>query len=196
MNIKTWCIAAVAAALVAAGGLVFASGAGAQDGDAAGGRTGIMARVAEKLGIGEEQLRSAFKDPQLDAVSEALANGRINEEQAANARERIEQGKPPLGVVRAHAVLQARRAIIESAAGALGITADELRAELRAGASIADVATERGVSIDDVKARIIADAEARLAALVADGRIDQAGADAALATLSERLDEIVTRARP
>jgi hypothetical protein len=51
------------------------------------------------------------------------------------------------------------------------------------------------MSVDDVKAQMLTDAEAKLAALVADGRITQERADAALAKLGERIDEIVERSR-
>jgi hypothetical protein len=180
-------------ALVSLAALGVASRVSAQDGtDTA--RRPILERVAEKLGIDVETLRGAFKDARLDAVDDAVANGAITEEQAAKARERIEQGKPLRYGHRA-AALRVRRAIVESAAGAIGMTLEELREELKAGKSIADVAGEHGVSIDNVKSRIVSDATTKLDELVADGRIDQARADAALAKLQERLDTIVTRKR-
>lgn len=187
-----WLIAVLAVAALAIGGLLVVATASAQDG---GDRPGMLERVAGKLGIDVETLRGAFTEARLDAVDEALAAGRINEEQAATARERIEQGKPPYRLARARAMLDARQAIVRSAAAALGVTAEELRAELRDGGSIASVAAERGVSIDDVKGRIVSDAETKLASLVAEGRMDQAQADAALARLTSRLDQIVERTR-
>ena len=187
-----WLIAVLAVAALAIGGLLVVATASAQDG---GDRPGMLERVAGKLGIDVETLRGAFTEARLDAVDEALAAGRINEEQAATARERIEQGKPPYRLARARAMLDARQAIVRSAAAELGVTAEELRAELRDGGSIASVAAERGVSIDDVKGRIVSDAETKLASLVAEGRMDQALADAALARLTSRLDQIVERTR-
>jgi hypothetical protein len=75
------------------------------------------------------------------------------------------------------------------------MTFDELKAELQTGDSIADVAGEQGVSLDTVKAEITADAEAKLGVAVANGRITQERADAALARLSENLDEILNRSK-
>lgn len=190
-----WLIAVLAVATLAIGGLLVVATASAQDGGDGGDRPGMLERVAGKLGIDVETLRGAFTEARLDAVDEALAAGRINEEQAATARERIEQGKPPYRLARARAMLDARQAIVRSAAAELGVTAEELRAELRDGGSIASVAAERGVSIDDVKGRIVSDAETKLASLVAEGRMDQALADAALARLTSRLDQIVERTR-
>jgi hypothetical protein len=171
-----------------------AATAGAQE-DGTGGSTGLLARVAEKLGIDVETVRGAFKDARLDAVDEALAEGRITEGQAATARERIEHGESPRRLARLHAMHRARHAIVESAASALGMTGDELRAELKDGNSIADVAEERGIGLDEVKSRIISDAETKLAQLVEEGRIKQARMDAMLARLNERIDDIMERAR-
>jgi len=60
--------------------------------------------------------------------------------------------------------------LLEAAATALGITTDELGAELEAGKTIADVATEQGVDIDTVIAAVVEAGEdehvARVTALV------------------------------
>jgi hypothetical protein len=193
MRIWTFLVGLGAVLFAVAAAAVFVAGAGAQDADGTGQQT-MIERVAGKLGISVDTLRSAFKDARLDAVGEAQDEGRISDEQAARIRGRIEEGKSlgPLG--RRHAMHHAREAIVESAASALGMTAEELREERRSGKSIADVAVERGVGIDDVKAQVVADAEAKLADRVEAGRIDQQRADAALANLQERLDAILTRA--
>jgi hypothetical protein len=161
----------------------------------------FLERVAEKLGITRDQLEDAIQAAALDAVDEAEANGRLTAEQADNARERIESGQGPRGFFdrrqdrREHRRDLVRKGIVESAAEALGMTFDELKAELQTGDSIADVAGEQGVSLDTVKAEITADAEAKLRVAVANGRITQERADAALARLSENLDEILNRSK-
>jgi hypothetical protein len=184
-------LVAVLVGIIAAA--VFVAGAGAQDEGGTGDPT-MIERVANKLGISVDRLQLAFKDARLDAVADAQDEGRITDEQAAQLRERIEEGKPLVSPGHRHAMHQARQAIVESAASALGVTRDELRDERRSGKSIADIAAEHGVSLDDVKAQVVADAEAMLADLVEAGRIDQQRADEALAKLQERLDAIVTRA--
>jgi len=191
MNVKAIAVSGLAVLVIAGGALFVAGRANAQEGDPGSGRTGLLERVAGKLGIDVDTLKGAFKDARLDAVDEALSDGRITEEQAAKARQRIEEGKRPGLRARHRVAMAARTSIVESSAGAMGMTADELRDELRAGKSIADVATERNVSIDDVKARITSDAQAKLAGLVEEGRIDQARADSAMERLNAHLDAIV-----
>jgi len=165
------------------------------------GGAGFVARVAEKLGVTVEQFREAIKAAALEAVDDALASGRITQEQADRARERIESGKGLRRFFdrleerreRRHDVV--RRGIIESAAGALNMSAEELRAELKAGLSLAEVAEQQGVSADDLKSRITTDAQSKLAQAVENGRLTQERADELLARLTERLDDIINASK-
>jgi hypothetical protein len=129
-------------------------------------------------------------------VDEALANGRIGEKRAARVRERIEGGETlrPRAHIR-HRMAHARAALVASAAAAIGVTPKALRGELKAGTSVADVAGEHGVALDDVKARILADAKTKLDERVAAGKLDPARADALLAKLTESLDEALNKRR-
>jgi hypothetical protein len=199
VRFRTVVIGVMVAGLVACAGAAIA---GAQDGD--GGarqarRDAFVARVAEKLGIEPAALTQAVTETRLERVDEALANGRVTEEQAERLRARIEEGKGAGlrdALERRHERrVDARAAVIESAAEAIGISGDELRGELRAGKSVADVAGEHGVAIDDVKEQILGDAAARLARAVENGRITQGQSDAMLEKLSGRLDEALERRR-
>ena len=84
----------------------------------------------------------------------------------------------------------------DAVAKVLGLTADELRTELQSGKSLADVAKAKGVDVDKVKAAITADVKAHLDEEVASGEHTQAEADAKLAELTARLDDIVNRVKP
>jgi hypothetical protein len=65
----------------------------------------------------------------------------------------------------------------ESTAKALGISADELRTQLRAGNSIADIAKKQNKSLDSVVAAIVQSARQQLAQAVQDKKITQETAD-------------------
>ncbi len=73
---------------------------------------------------------------------------------------------------------------LEETAKVLGVTTTDLSAQLKAGKSIQDIATERGVSdtqlTDAVHAQGVANEKIRLAQLVTNGKITQAQADAQL----------------
>ena len=73
------------------------------------------------------------------------------------------------------------QAALEAAAKALGMTADELSAELWGGKTLADIAEEKGIDIADVKAAVeaaqIVETKAAITQAVTDGTITQAKAD-------------------
>ena len=122
-------------------GVVLAEGGG--DGD-----TGKRARAeerraafAEALGVTAGELDAAFKQVALDRIDAAVEAGKLTEEQAAEARAKIESGelgdragKGRLG----HAFKRARRGVDadgadgrEALAAALGVTVDDLAAARR-----------------------------------------------------------------
>lgn len=83
--------------------------------------------------------------------------------------------------------------LISIAAEKLGITTDELVAELQAGKSIADVAGEKNVSVDTIVDAVIATRTDRLNELVANGQLTQEQADAMLAEMKTRVTERINQ---
>jgi hypothetical protein len=206
MNMKATLLALAAAAVAAAGALmVLAQQTGAQEPQPTPAtarqerRAAFLERVAANLGVDVATLERAIKDARLEAINEALAGGRITDEQAARARQRVESGERVRGARERHRNhdrrAAIRAAIIEQSAAAMGMTPEELRGSLRAGNSIAGAAAARGVALDIVEAAILEAAKAKLDTAVANGRIDQARADEVLAELEARLDELLTRKR-
>ena len=82
------------------------------------------------------------------------------------------------------------------AAKAIGITTAELRDELIAGKSMAQVAEAKGVAPQAVIDALVADRTAVLNAAVESGRLTREQADARIATLPERMTDLVNRVRP
>jgi hypothetical protein len=85
---------------------------------------------------------------------------------------------------------------LEAAATVLGMTADELRTELRSGKTIAQVAAEQGVDVQDVIDALVAGAKAHLDEEVASGEHTQAEADAKLAEITTRITDRVNNGKP
>ena len=83
---------------------------------------------------------------------------------------------------------------LEAAATVLGITPEELRTELRAGKSLATIAGEKGVEVGKIVSALVAEAKAKLAQAVADGKLTQAQADERSANLETRITDLVHRA--
>lgn len=85
---------------------------------------------------------------------------------------------------------------LDAAAAAIGIPEAELRAQLAAGKTLAQVAAAEGVSKADLIAKLVSAAAARLAQAVTDGRLTQAEADTKKADLEARITESVDKVRP
>lgn len=82
----------------------------------------------------------------------------------------------------------------DAIADALGITADELRAERDAGLSLAEIAAAQGADVDTVVDVIVDRIEEHLAEEVAEGDLTQEEADERLATAEQRAAEKVDAA--
>ena len=80
-------------------------------------------------------------------------------------------------------------AVLPIVAEELGMTPDELLAELQAGKTIADVAAEKNVAIDTIVDAVLAPRTERLNEMVAAGRLTQEQADTMLAQMRTQVTE-------
>ena len=71
----------------------------------------------------------------------------------------------------------------------LGMTVDEVVAELQGGKTVADLAVEKGVALDTIVEALMAPRREALATAVANGRITQEQADTMLAQMQENIPE-------
>ena len=87
----------------------------------------------------------------------------------------------------------ALRIALDTAATTLGMSEGDLRAQLRDGKSLAEIA---GDKTDALISALVAAANGRIDAAVADGKLTQAEADARKANLTERITALVNRTGP
>jgi hypothetical protein len=188
-------------ALVAAVAAVASLAVGASTAAAAE-RPSLADDVAARLGISPERLREAFRSALAARIDAAVAAGRLTPAQAARLEKRIANAKG-LGIGIRKGFAQKHRAFVKriaakghglgAAATYLGMTRAELRAELRDGRSLAQVAVAKGKSVDGLVAAMLAGAKERASKAVANGRLTQQRADALLARLTERVERLVQR---
>jgi hypothetical protein len=76
----------------------------------------------------------------------------------------------------------------------LGIDAETLRGALAAGSTLAEVAEANGVSVEDLVAALVDEAESHLAERVADGAFTEEEAADRLAEMTDRVTERVNTA--
>jgi polyhydroxyalkanoate synthesis regulator phasin len=180
--------------------LVFGSAAFAQTEDTTGTDFGqaFIDKLAGKLGLSSDDLEARMTEAQNEVIDDAVANGELSEEQADVMRERAANGgwfafgPGGPGSGRHHGGFLNLDVVAET----LGMTSDELGAELEAGATLSEVIAAHGSTVEAVVAALVADAQAELDAAVAAGRLTQEEADAKLAGLSERLTERIESGAP
>lgn len=182
----------VVAVLALSAVMVGAAVTSAQEGDGPIG--GFLTNLAERLGISEDELKTAIKDAGNETVDEAVAAGNLTQEQANRLKERIEEGGFPF-MFGQHPRIGGAIALHQAAADILGVTPAELMEELRDGASLAEVAEAHGKSVDGFKAGLLAAVKTQLDTLVTDGRLTQDQADQLYQRLEENIDTIINAER-
>ncbi len=182
-------------AVIALGLLLGAAVVSAQDGGDGPVRS-LASRVAEKLGISEDQLSSAFKESEADMVDEAVANGRLTPEQGDRIKERI-QNAPGLGLGvldrmhdRAGKHL-GHRLVVNAAATVLEDDPLAIVEQLKAGTSLLEMAEADGMTAEQFKTALLAEIKTTLDGKVQEGAITQAQADRIFSAVETNIDRII-----
>lgn len=184
--------AGAALAVVGAGGAIAATqGTPQQESQA------IIDDAAKELGVDAQKLEDALEGALENRVDDAVAAGRLTEEQGEALKERIRSGEVPLlglrGGKHGGALHHARGIALDTAASYLGVTAAELRESLADGQSLADVAEAEGKSVDGLVDALVDAARTRLDEAVESGRLSDAQRDEMLETLEARIREGVSQ---
>jgi len=159
-----------------------------------------LAQIARAQGKSVTGLEDAIYDEAKEHLDADVAAGRITaaQEQARLAELKshldgiVNRVGPPPGGPGAHHGAP----FGDAAAAYIGITAAQLRTELEAGRSLAQVSAAHGKTAAGLKAALLADAKKHLDADVKAGRLTRAQADARLAELKSRIDDLVDRTGP
>ena len=182
-------VTAVAAALIGGGAAIAADRlTPTQESNA------VVADAAKQLGIDASKLNAALKQALENRVDAAVAAGRITKAQGDEMKARIAAGEVPLvGIGPGGGVRHVGHhfANLDAAATYLGITEAQLKTSLSDGSTLAEIAKEKGKSVDGLKAALVAAAKADLAQAVKDGRLTEAQQTEILADLSDRIDGLV-----
>jgi hypothetical protein len=199
-------VAATTLAVVGGGAAaVAASGSGSHGSD-------FLDSVAKHLGVTPQKLEDATKAAAIDQVNADLAAGRITQAQADELKKRIEAGDGVLGGPRGPGFGRGVGGVgipgfaapagpalgkpaianeIAAAAKYLGLSEADLRAKLRDGQSLADVAKAQSKDVAGLKTAILDAAKADLDKAVADKKLTQSQADDIANGLKAHIDDIV-----
>jgi hypothetical protein len=211
MSQRRIAVVAVSGALLAGGAGVAIAAVSKDDGKKT--EQAVLDDAAKRLGVTSDKLRDALSAAQDAQLDQAVKDGKLTQKQADAIKARRKQsgrvlGGGPLGGPgggrRMHrfggpggpggpAFLGKGRGFGKvglDLAKALGVTEAQLRDQLRAGKSIADIAKANGKSLDDVRSSLKADAKAQADKAVKAGDLTQKQADELLSHLDDRLDHL------
>jgi hypothetical protein len=158
-----------------------------------------LAQVATAKGKSVAGLESALVSALRSKVQAAKAAGNIDAARADRLLQRAPQlvkrlvnATPRARATRAKG---ARGGLLKAAATYLGVTNAQLVTELRAGKSLAQVATAKGKSVDGLKQALLAALKQKVDAAVAAGELDAARAQALLERAPAHIERLVQRTR-
>ncbi|MPZ49817.1 MAG: hypothetical protein GEU75_11085 [Dehalococcoidia bacterium] len=154
--------------------------------------------LAGKLGVSVEILKAAQKAAFEQAINEAVAAGRLTEQQGERLKSRAgDRGFPGFGrgpgmaKAAGKGIIEALRTALSAAAEVIGISEDELKQELRSGKSVAEIAAANGVERDDLEEELTDALKAAIAAAQADGKITAEQAARLTNALEEHIDKAI-----
>jgi polyhydroxyalkanoate synthesis regulator phasin len=140
-----------------------------------------------------------------ESLQELVDAGTITPEQADAVTAHLVENRPERGEFRdgegrgghrGGPGMFGRGVASEALTDLLGIDGEELRTQLRDGATLAEIAAEQGVDVQDVIDELVAEVAERVDNAVENGRIDQAEADEKLAEAEAKITDMVNNGRP
>jgi len=185
---------------------VFGVGVAVAGGDLSSNQDAFLNDVAKRLNVTPDQLKAAIKGATNDRIDQAVKDGKITKEQGDALKKRAADGGvpflgPALGGLRpgpgfhfggrGFGFGHRGGASLDAAAKYLGLTEEQLRTQLAAGKSLADIAGDKSKSVDGLKKAMTADLQAKLDQAVKDKKLTQAQADEILKRTNDLLDDLV-----
>jgi hypothetical protein len=179
-----------AAAAVAGGGAALAADRFGPSSDS----QAVVNDAAKQLGVTPGALSSALKKALENRIDAAVAAGQLTKAQGDELKQGIESGALPLffgprGGPHEHF------GELDAAASYLGLSEDQLRTQLESGKSLAQVAKDRGKSVDGLVQALVDSATKRLDADVAADRLTKAQEQQILSGLKQRITDFVNGVR-
>src|SRR5215213_8580959 len=152
--------------LAGTGAALAHGGHGPFGGPGGGNQTALLNDVAARLNVSGAALRKAVKDAVKAQVDQQVKDGLLTKAEGDKIKERVDNGAVHVGVGPAGA---GDLGIAKAAASYLGVSPADLRKAMQDGKSLADIAKEKGKTVDGLEAAIVANATTLLAAAVAAG---------------------------
>ena len=154
--------------------------------------------LAAKLNVSQDALKSAVRDAAKAVAAEGVKAGKLTQEQADKLNERIDKmplDKAPFPVLpqrlpasQQKAQIATWKVMLDSAANTLAMSPRDLLAELRDGMTLGEIAQQKGVDPNKLKAAMLAVPYARIDEAVKNGKMTQDKANELKARLEKQVD--------
>ena len=159
----------------------------------------VVNDAAKQLGVEPSKLSAALKKAYEDRVDAAVADGSITKAEGDALKQRLESDglplvAPPLGF-RHFGFHDHGQPGLPAAAKYLGLSETQLESKLESGKTLAQVAKDRGKSVDGLIQALADSATKRLDADVAAGRLTKAQEQQILSGLKQRITDFVNGLR-
>jgi hypothetical protein len=156
----------------------------------------VLDDAAKQLGVPSSELTAALKKALEDRVDAAVQAGRLTKAQGDVLKARIEAGDAPLvlggfGPGGFGHVGPFGGDKLDAAASYLGLTEDQLRTKLESGKTLAQVAKDEGKTVDGLVQAMLKDANAKIDAAVADGKLTKSQGDELKGGLEQQITDLV-----
>jgi len=156
----------------------------------------VFEKVAEKLQVDSEDLKSAFKDVKIDSINQAVQDGKMDEDRATEIIEKIESGDMEMfrgnkghRGGRQERILRLHNDIAEY----LGLSKDEMKEQFTSGKTILEVATEQGKSEAELRGYLKEVIEGNLQTALDEEKIDQERYDKMIEDIDEIVEKFITK---
>lgn len=154
--------------------------------------------AAKRLNVSPAELKAALQGAYGDRLDAAVAAGTITKEQADAMKQRSAEGGglPFFGGGHRGGFGHDGPMSMSAAASYLGLTEAELHTQLESGKTLAQIANDKGKTVDGLKKAITDQAKETLDAAVKAGTITPAQAGEMLTRMSGRLDDRINGTGP
>ncbi len=151
----------------------------------------FLGKLAAALGIDQAKVESAIKQAESDTIDQAVANGDLAKNPADAMKQQVQQNPVDLFHIKgldgmgrggfgrggfASGIVD-YTAVEKAVADKLGLSVTDLQGKLKSGATLASLAKEKNVQVQDLYDAAAAAAKTQLDQAVKDGKITQAQAD-------------------
>jgi len=161
----------------------------------------FISKLAANLGVDQDKVTAALEATKKQMLDEAVQQGKITQEQADKISSSVKgglcggfgylngkfrgQGNFKGEGFKGHGYgIKGRN--LDDIANVLGMTTDELNAEIQSGKNIGQIVTECGMTVEEFHEKMLELKKAEISQAVADGKMTQEQADKILQKLEQR----------